>query len=182
MAECTFNSFNFFVDFKLLLSCLSREKRCVNDILKYYFSSFATYSIQSYSIFFLYYLSEYFKKNNFIDFFYILFLCFILSLPGFYLVLKTPLGSKLDFTGNISYTILTNFSIVFFFILFFLLNKKNLQNLTKFIKDLKIIELIILSFIFIFLYINYENPTPGIGGGFFHKVSFFLLNNNVFFL
>ena len=159
-----------------------QEKKDVLMIfLNIIFLTFATYSIQSYSIFFLYYLSEYFKKNKFIEFFYILFLCFILSLPGFYLVLKTPLGGKLDFTGNISYTILTNFSIVFFFILFFLSNKKTLQNLTKFIKDLKIVELIILSSIFIFLFINYENPTPGLGGGFFYKVSFFLLDNNVIF-
>ena len=149
--------------------------------LNIFFLALSTYSIQSYAIFYLFYLFEYYKSMKFINFFYILLVCSIFSLPGFYLVLKTPLGAKLDFTENYSYTILTNLSIVSFFLLFFLLNKKNFQTLKYFSKNIKLIEIIIFSFLFFILLFNYQNLNPGIGGGFFYKISFFLFKNEFIF-
>tara|TARA_Y100001970_G_scaffold65472_1_gene83754 strand:- start:854 stop:2086 length:1233 start_codon:yes stop_codon:yes gene_type:complete len=149
--------------------------------LNIFFLALATYSIQSYAIFFLFYLFEYYKKMKLINFFYILFMCSIFSIPGFYLILKTPLGAKLDFTENFSYTILTNLSIVFFFILFFLFNKKTFEVLKNFVKNIKLIEIIIFSLIFFILLINYKNFTPGVGGGFFYKISFFLFKSELIF-
>ena len=149
--------------------------------LNIFFLTCATYSIQSYSIFFLFYLFEYYKKVKINNFVYILFICSIFSLPGFYLVLNTPLGAKLDFTENFSYTIITNFSIIFFFIMFFLLNKKNFLIINNFLKNIKKTEIFFLIFTFVFLLINYKNFNPGIGGGFFYKISFFIFKNEIIF-
>ncbi len=157
------------------------KKKAYLIFLNIFFLSLSTYSIQSYSIFFLFYLFEYFKKIKIKDFLYVLFTCSIFSLPGFYFILKTPLGAKLDFTENFSYTILTNFSIIFFFLLFFLFNEKNLKILKNFIKNIKFIETIIISFIFIILLYSYKNFTPGVGGGFFYKISFFISKNEFIF-
>ena len=157
------------------------KKKISSIFFNIFFLALSTYSIQSYAIFFLFYLFEYYKTMKFINFFYILFMCFIFSIPGFYLILKTPLGAKLDFTENFSYTILTNLSIVFFFILFFLFNKKTLKILKHFVKKIKLIEVIVFSLIFFILLLSYENFTPGVGGGFFYKISFFLFKNEFIF-
>ena len=146
-----------------------------------FFLTLSTYSIQSYAVFFLFYLFEYYKTLRLIKFFYILSLCSIFSLPGLYLILKTPLGAKLDFTENFSYTILTNLSIVLFFILFFLFNKKNSLALKNFFKNIKLVEIITFFLFFILLLFNFQNFTPGLGGGFFYKISFFIFKNELIF-
>ena len=145
------------------------------------FLSLSTYTMQSYVVFFLYFLYEYYKKNSFKNLIIILFFCFLLSIPGFYLILDTSVSNKLAFTKNIPYTILTNSSIIFFFTLFFLFNKKNLEIIIDNLKKIKLNEHIILFIFILFLYLNYENSTPNQGGGFFYIISFFIFNNDIIF-
>ncbi len=149
--------------------------------LNLFFLSLSTYSIQSYSIFFIYFLVQYFREIKFINFFLILFFCFLLSIPGIYLTLLTPLGGKLNFTENISYTLLNNLSIIFFFFLFFILNLQNIGRVKKFFYELQVKEIVLILFLYIILILNYEIPQTLIGGGFFYKVSLFVFNTNYFF-
>lgn len=157
------------------------KKGSMPIFLNLFFLSLSTYSIQSYSVFFLYFLFQYFNELKTKDFLLVLFLCFVFSIPGFYLVLQTPLGSKLSFTSNFSYTLLTNISITFFFILFFTFNLKNLQNFKEILIKFKFKEITILFFIFILLVFTYKIPPTLVGGGFFYKVSIFLFKNNLLF-
>lgn len=143
--------------------------------------SFSTYSVQSYSIFFIYYLYEYFKikKNN--EILLILFLCFIFSLPGFYLLFTTPLAEKLQFSSNFSYTLLTNSSIIFFFLIFFISNNKTLNIYVSFLKNLNLVEIFILTLMFFFMVFSFQTPSTAVGGGFFYKISIFLFNSKYLF-
>lgn len=156
------------------------KKKFLNIFLNLFFLSLATYSIQSYCVFFIYYLIIYFKGSR-KQFWNILILCFIFSIPGLYLITQTPLGSRLDFTGNIPYTILTNATIIFFFISLFLVNIKSLYIIKNDIYNLNYKEIISIILIFLFLVFYFENLTPFIGGGFFYKISLFLFNNELLF-
>lgn len=158
-----------------------RKKDNFYIYLNLFFLSLSTYSIQSYSIFFIYFLVQYFKEIKFTNFFLISFFCFLLSIPGIYLTLLTPLGGKLNFTENISYTLLNNLSIIFFFILFFILNLQNISRVKKFFYELQVNEIVLILFLYVILILNYEIPQTLIGGGFFYKVSLFVFKTNYFF-
>ena len=118
------------------------------------FLSFATYSMQSYVIFYIYYLYEYFKSFNLKNIAEIIFFCFVLSLPGMYLVYSTPLGGKLDFTNSFGYTILTNSSIIFFFLLFFIINKSSGLLYVNMIKKLRQKEYLLITIFYLLLIFN----------------------------
>jgi hypothetical protein len=145
------------------------------------FLSFATYSIQSYAVFFIYYLNFYFKSLDKLKFFYILVICFIFSLPGFYLVLFTPLGGKLAFSGNLSYTILINSSIVFFFIIFFISNQKSFNTLKNQLQQFSYVELAVISILYLIFILSFQEPSTAVGGGFFYKISYFIFGNKYLF-
>ena len=156
------------------------SKNFIFKFMNILFLSFATYSMQSYVVFFIFYLISYFKNTSLITFLSILFICFLFSLPGFFILLNTATSSKLDFSNNFSYTIITNFSIVFFCFLFFLVNSDNFNKIKKVLVSLNKFEIILLSSFFLILLISYENLSSS-GGGFFYKVSNFIFNNNLFF-
>ena len=152
-----------------------------NKFLNIFFLSLSTYCIQSYAVFFLFYLINYYQNNTKKDFFIIITICILFSLPGFYLILNTPTGTKLDFSNNLSYTVITNLSIIFFFLTFFLLNKDNFFHIKRYSMRLKYHEIILLVFIFFLLIISYDEFGFSAGGGFFYKISFFLFKNNIIF-
>jgi len=145
------------------------------------FLSLATYSIQSYAVFFIYYLYFYFINLKKFEFFNILIICFIFSLPGFYLVFITPLGAKLDFSSNLAYTLLTNSSIIFFFLIFFILNKKSSVYFKEQLSFLNYKEFILILILYISLVLTFQTPLTPVGGGFFYKISFFLFGNEYLF-
>ena len=146
-----------------------------------FFLSLSTYSMQSYVVFFIYYLFNYYKNEKLKTFASILFLCAIFSLPGIYLILETPTGNHdLNFTNNLSYTVITNFSITLFFLLFFISNKDNFIKIKNFFIELNKYEILSFLFLFTIMIFNYENNFP-FGGGFFYKFSNILFNNNYLF-
>jgi hypothetical protein len=146
-----------------------------------FFLSLATYSIQSYVVFFIFYLYRYYLQLKFTNLRIVLILCLIFSIPGLFLILKTPVGSKLDFSNNLPYTVITNISITFFFIIFFLFNIKNIHAVSDFFKKKNILPTILLLIFYMALVMNYKNFVPGIGGGFFYKISFYFFKNELIF-
>jgi len=148
-----------------------------------FFLSLATYCIQSYAVFFLFYLLNYYQNNKKKNFFYILIFCFLFSLPGFYLIFNNPRFGLfgLAFSNNLSYTIITNFSIIFFFIIFFLVNKNNFLLIKKYFFKLSFYEIFILIFLFFLLILGYKEIGFSVGGGFFYKLSLFLFQNKIIF-
>ena len=151
------------------------------------FLSFAIYSIQSYLILFLYYLYNYFSSEKFNNFIKLFIFSAILALPGlFFISLNPRLGSvKSYITQDLLATILTNFSIIFFFLSFILINKENISIILDKIKVLKKIEIIGILFLIVFVFYiqQFLHFDPRLkGGGFFNKLSYLVLNNNFIFV
>mgnify|MGYP001299616034 CR=1 FL=1 len=164
----------------------SKEKNALsNQLLNLLFLAFAIYSLQTYLILFLYYLCNYFsseKFNNFIKLF--IFSC-LLGLPGLYFITLNPRISNITITHDIFYTLATNFSIIFFFLLFLLFNKETFKIFINKIRNLNKVEIFILIFLIVFVYYNknyFIFDSRLRGGGFFYKLSYFILNNNLIFL
>ena len=156
------------------------SKNFLFKFLNIFFLSLSTYCMQSYAVFFIFYLTHYYKNNSINAFLVIFFVCILFSLPGFYILLNTTTGTKLDFTSNLSYTLITNFSIIFFCLLFFLINKDNLLKVKKFSNNLNVNEILLLFFFFLLLSFTFESFSFS-GGGFFYKISNFIFHNNLLF-
>lgn len=154
-----------------------------NKFFNIFFLSLSTYCIQSYAVFFIFYLVNYYKNSSKKNFVAIMILCIIFSLPGFYLIFTTPTGTKLDFSNDFSYTVITNLSIIFFFLAFFLVNKPNFLMIKRYLLELKFQEIFLLIFLFGLLIFNLKGDSLAVsaGGGFFYKLSFFIFKNNVLF-
>jgi len=157
----------------------------IYQILNLLFLSFAIYSLQTYLILFLFYLYNYFLSEKFNNFIKLFLFSSLLALPGLYFIMLNPRISNITVSRDIFYTLSTNFSIIFFFLLFLLFNKKSFKIILGKIKNLNINEITIFIFLsfFIFYYQNlfvFESNLRG--GGFFYKLSYFILNNNLIFL
>ena len=148
-----------------------------------FFLSLATYCIQSYAVFFLFYLFNYYQNDTKKNFLNILIICFLFSLPGFYLIFNNPRAGfvGLTFSSNLPYTIIANFSIIFFFMIFFLINKNNFSLIKKYFFKLNFYEISILIFLFCLLILGYKEIGFSVGGGFFYKLSLFLFQNKIMF-
>ena len=157
------------------------SKNFIYKFLLIFFLSLSTYSMQPYALFFIFYLIYYFKNESLSTFIAIFFICIIFSLPALYIIFNLPITKhNLNFTNNISYTIITNSSIILFFLLFFLFNKNNFFKVKNFILNINKFEVLLFSFLYLILIINYENNFP-FGGGFFYKLSNLLFDNNFLF-
>jgi len=164
----------------------SKDKNTIiYKILNLLFLAFAIYSLQTYLILFLYYLYNYFlteKFNNFIKLF--LFSC-LLGLPGLYFILLNSRIANITITHDIFYTLSNNFSLIFFYFLFLLFNNETFKIFINKIKSLNKIEIFILILLFIFVFYNqnfFVFDSRLRGGGFFYKMSYFILNNNLIFI
>ena len=151
------------------------------------FLSFSIYSVQTYLIIFLFYLYRYFISEKFIEFFKLFLFSGLFSLPGVFFIFLNPRITELAslFTRDFYFTVSTNFSIIFFFLSFLIINNENFKILLDKVKSLKWIEVLIISIIFFFMIYNSNFFIFGHvhrGGGFFYKLSYFILNNNYIFI
>tara|TARA_B110000914_G_C15376478_1_gene405624 strand:- start:233 stop:850 length:618 start_codon:yes stop_codon:yes gene_type:complete len=109
-----------------------------------------------------------------------------MGVPGLLFIILNPRVAEVGvyITRDFFYTISTNFSIIFLFLFFMIFNK---ENLTIFLNEIKILrkkEIILISFLCIFIFYNQELFISNIklGGGFFYKLSYFIFNNNLIFI
>jgi len=149
----------------------------------------SSYISPNFSLFAIFFLYHYLKKNNFKNLLGLLFFCFISSLPALYyifildinfLAASTPgLDPKLpiSLSFNFSDKILIISSILFFHLSPFLLNKEFIKELVK--PSKKEFLIIIIIFIICLFYFNYLIDFTG--GGVFFQISNFFLGNNYFF-
>ena len=151
------------------------------------FLSFAIYCIQTYLLLFLFYLYKYFSSEKLKDFIKLFVFSALLSLPGFLFIILNPriVGFGDIITRDLYYTLSSNFSIIFFFFIFLLLNKKNLKIIINEIKNFKNLEIFIIILItfFVFYFQEFFALDPRLrGGGFFYKLSYLILSNNLIFI
>jgi len=161
----------------------SSNSKC--KYLNLLFLAFATYSLQTYVVIFLFYLYNYFILEKKISFFKLISFCCILGIPPIYFLLQNERMLYLPVTQNYFYNLANNFSIFFFFLLFLISNKLNLNIFITLFKKLKVKEITFILFFFIITIYNLDISllTANLrGGGFFFKLSHFILNNNFIFL
>jgi len=149
----------------------------------------SSYISPNFSVFIVFYLYHYFKKNDFKVVLGLLLFCFISSLPAFYYIFILDVNfltagtpgldseSSIGLSFNLSNKILIISSILFFHLSPFLLNKEFILDFirpTK--KDFSIISIFFIINLFFFNYlINFT------GGGVFFQLSNLFFNNNYFF-
>jgi hypothetical protein len=159
-----------------------QSHKFIHRFLNIFFLSLSVYCVQSYAVFFLFYLINYYRNNSKKVLFTTFLICIAFSLPGFYFLFtisKEGLAG-LEFTENFSYTVITNLSIIFFFLIFFLINKNNFLMIKKHLLNLNIYEIFLIPFVFSILLLNYKGINAA-GGGFFYKLSFFLFKNKILY-
>ena len=84
-------------------------------------------------------------------------------------------------TKNLSYSLVSNISLITFYLLF-LINGKNFNFIKNKIIKLSKKEILIIFSLFLYSVFNftaYENPM--LGGGFFYKLSHLILSNNIIY-
>ena len=171
----------------------SKEKNIfIFKLLNLLFLSFAIYSLQTYLILYLYYLYNYFSLEKFNNFMKLFLFSALLAIPGLFFITLNPKTAAVGtyITRDFFYTIFTNFSIIFLFLSFLLFNKENFLLFLNKIKTLKKIEIIVIFFIFCLAFLNQDLFTSNLhikygikyGGGFFYKLSNFILNNDLIFI
>lgn len=156
-----------------------------DKLLNLLFLAFATYTMQTYVILFSFYLFNYFRLEKMKTFFGLLIFCCILGIPPLSFLLFNERMVNLPITQDYFYTVTNNFSIILFFLLFLMTNKINLIICSHEFKKLKTkeIALILLFFLVIIYNLNYDVLNSNLrGGGFFYKISHFILKNNFIFL
>ena len=149
----------------------------------------SSYISPNFSLFIVFYLYHYLKKNEFKDLLGLLLFCLVSSLPAFYYIFILDVNffkagtpgldsqSSLGLSFNFSDKILIISSILFFHLSPFLLDKEFILNFIRPPKkDFLIIAIFFIVNLFFFNYlINFT------GGGVFFQISNLFLNNNYFF-
>ena len=132
---------------------------------------------------FIYTIILYHKKK--ILFFKLFSFCCALGIPPLYFLLQNERMFNLPVTQDYFYNLTNNFSIFFFFLVFLISNKLNINVLITEFRKLQIREIsfILIFFILVIYNLDYETLTSNLrGGGFFYKISHFILKNNLIFL
>ena len=150
------------------------------QILTVFSLSLAAYTKQFYVFFFIFLLIDFFKNLKINNFIFILFFTTILAVPGILFLIKNPLllfGYKGE-TTNFFSSILISSSIIFFYILPFIIQeiyskvKQNNFNISS-IFYYKIFTFSVLIFLISFVNFFYNGS---IGGGVFYKLFYHLIN------
>tara|TARA_Y100000590_G_scaffold468825_1_gene653341 strand:- start:2681 stop:3931 length:1251 start_codon:yes stop_codon:yes gene_type:complete len=161
----------------------SNFKKLTNDIyLQLLFLALAVYTRQYYALIYIFCMYIYFKQFSLLNFLKLSLIVFVLAIPGFFLIyydpilLKTTFDTKLQNTVLISSSILSFYLIPIFFTILFLNNEKFvIEKKQQFIFILfSLLTVFFLSFFFDY---NYK-----VGGGYFLKLSYLLINNEIIFL
>ena len=178
-----------FLCFSIYYFLLFKKKKkfsyCIYVILFYTISS---YFSPNFSVFSIYFMLYFFKSLDIIKTVQLFILNLVLSFPALYYVLildinfmfsASAVPGGIDSVNNINFfnKILIISSIVFFYLIPFLVSKSiNFQF--KKINFKNLIFLLVLFFISLYFF-DYKFKYTG--GGFFFQISNFLFNNNIFF-
>jgi len=153
--------------------------------LNLFFLALATYSLQTYVLLFAYYLINYFYSEKISNFIKLFLFCCLMGLPGLYFIGLNERIAHISITPNLFNNITINFSIMFFYFVFFLFNKQNILLVVNELKNIKKLDFFFLILIFIFIVYNLDQSILSSryrGGGFFYKASHFLFKNNIIFV
>jgi len=153
-----------------------------NIYLQIIFLALAVYTRQYYVLIYIYCMYIYFRKLSLLNFFKLSFIIFILAIPGFFLIYYDPFLLKVTFDTKLYNTVLISSSILSFYLIpiFFVVLFLN-KDKFKFNKNRQLIFILISALVVLLMsvFFNYNHK---IGGGYFLKLSYLLVNNNILFL
>ena len=179
--------FCFSVYFYLKFENVRHFKYCVLNILFYTISSYISLNFAIFSIFFFYQYYKFYSlksKKTVIIFL----LNIVLSLPAFYYIFildvnfinqSAAIGIKENeriLFRNISNNFLLVSSIIFFYLIPFIL-----LGIFKLSKKIKINSILIILFLFVLSVFFFDYNYNYSGGGIFFKLSYYLFTNNILF-
>jgi len=158
------------------------EKLTGNIYLQLIFLALAVYTRQYYALIYVYCMCVYFKKFSLFNFLKLSLIVSVLAIPGFFLIYFDPVLLKVTFDTKLQNTVLISSSIlsfylipIFFAILFFNKEKPLIEKRQQFL-------IILVSVIIVLLFSFYFDYNYKIGGGYFLKLSYLLINNEILFL
>jgi hypothetical protein len=145
-----------------------------NYCICFFYLSIASYFRQYYSIFFIFFILESYKKINFNKFIILISLNLILATPAFiylHVFLKNIRLSNDALKPDLIKNFLIFLSIFFFYFIPIFLNKNYLNRIIIFLKEEKIIILILFSLFIFFNYkYNIKELSYDLGGGVIYKI------------
>ena len=169
----------FFILFILYFLKWEKDKNCFKYVvLQCIFLSLTVYTRQYYAIFFIFCLYKYFIYLQFRKFILICFLISLLTIPGFILIYYDPILLSTTFDKNLSNTILVSSSILSFYLLPFCILYFFANKIYKKV-DTKIITIFFVIILFTLLLNNFFDYNYKTGGGFFIKLSYLILRNDL---
>lgn len=142
----------------------------------------AVYTRQYYALIYMYCMYLYFTKFSLLNFLKISLMVGVLAIPGFFLIYFDPAILQVTFDAKLQNTVLVNASILSFYLMpiFFsvwLFHDRNILGSKKYQVALMLFSaIVVISLSMVFDY-NYKT-----GGGYFIKLSYLLLGNNILFL
>ena len=155
---------------------LKYKKISLNLILHLIFLALTVYTRRYYIFFFLYYFLFYFKYLNIKDFLITSFFVFLLSIPGFVLIINFPF--YLESTGY-NFKFYNSFLIISSIFFFYIISFINLDSLNP--NDLRSKSLLFLSIILTIILSHFFDYNPKLGGGYIMKLSNIFLGGNYLF-
>ena len=174
----------FFISSIYFYLKFENDKKLSFVILNIIFLSIAAYIRPTYSLFSIFFFIDYFREYVFgYKILIVIILNIILSLPAFYylLILKVYFIHGHGLSFNLSDKILIISSIIFFYLIPFLITIYNSNKVTIISKNSFYIFVFILISYF-FLVTNFSYDLKIAGGGFFLHLSYYLFNSELFFL
>jgi hypothetical protein len=164
------------------------KDKTINSFFCIFYLAIASYLYPSFAVFSIYYVFYFFKFFGFTKNFMIIMLTnFIVAMPALYFILTKGLyffhATGITLSNSVHFNLSSKFIIISSLILYFLIPildfKEAYIEIKKKIRIKESFFLIFITIIFInfFSYPYFEGG--GFGGGFFHKISNIILNNNL---
>ena len=179
-------SIYYFLKFK---QSINNSKKFKNSLKFLFFLILSSYLHPSFAIFIIFYLYHLYLNFKFSKFsFYLLIYCIFLSIPFFLYVYSTNVlvnfynAEGLDISVGQSLNLSNKIIIISSIFLFFILSIIDVKRLILEFRLIKL-EMLIILLIFVSINIYFFNfpyiEYGGFGGGFFHKLSYKLFNNDI---
>lgn len=156
-----------------------------NYCICFFYLSIASYLRQYYSIFFIFFIFESYKKINFNKFIILVNLNLILAIPAFiyfYIFIKNNNLNDNALKPDLIKNFLIFLSIFFFYFIPIFFNRNYLSKIITILKKDKFITLFLVAIFFLLSFkYNIKELSSDLGGGIVYKICKYINSNIIFF-
>jgi len=158
------------------------KKLTGNIYLQLVFLALAVYTRQYYALIYVYCMYLYIKKFSLFNFLKLSLIVTVLAIPGFLLIFFDPYLFRVTFDVKLYNTVLINTSILSFYLIPIFFTTLFLNKEKYLIEKKQQFSFILISITIVFLLSFFFDYNYKIGGGFFLKLSYLLINSEILFL